>query len=244
MDIPSISMPTGFAEANPRIKSMSHLDGPDFAALLTAEIAPGANARAAEPNLQTGKNGRNWLTTADGSKRRPGIIAGNDIDAYFEPMSGVNFDDPHAPAPFLLPSPENIAVLSNHAAGKLSQLLKSNGIATPPSEIRFDTYGQMVLPEDYDHAASFNALMAQNPAMQRELSTINALTSHYVESQESIRFSTEYSAARSKVAANAVVAKYSHLFSTTRNHADIALSFSPNGLLTPMADGIRAIRPA
>jgi len=160
-----------------------------------------------------------------------------DIEDYFTPKPGINFDNPATCPPLLLPSPANIDALSNHASARFQQLLADNQIPSAPATITYDNAGHMQLPADYAYADQLRQALSKSPTLERELSTINALTSHYSAMQDSIAFSEEYSAAKSQAAADAVVAKYSYLFSGHRHEAQIALAFSPDGTIHPTADG-------
>lgn len=73
--------------------------------------------------------------------------------------------------------------------------------------------------------------------MARELSTVNALTSNLVEMKKSIPFQQEYAATTMQAEANALVAKYSYLFSGNHHYDTIALQFSASGSLSLSADG-------
>jgi hypothetical protein len=54
--------------------------------------------------------------------------------------------------------------------------------------------------------------------MSRELSTVNALTSNFVEMQKSRQFQQEYAAATTQAEVDAVVARYSYLFSGNQDY--------------------------
>ncbi|MCX7172942.1 MAG: hypothetical protein NT159_03220 [Proteobacteria bacterium] len=73
--------------------------------------------------------------------------------------------------------------------------------------------------------------------MARELSTVNALASHVAEMKKLAPFQQEYAAATTQAEADAIVAKYSYLFSGAHHHDTIALQFSANGSLSLTADG-------
>lgn len=158
------------------------------------------------------------------------------VDEYFTPPAnagGAGFSLP----PLLLPTQRNIDALAGHISAAMPQFLAQNGIPSAPATITYDGAGQMQLPADYAYAAEFRQALANDPALARELSTVNALTSHMVEMKKSIPFQQEYAAAATQAAADAVVAKYSHLFSGSRHYDAIALQFSASGSLTLTADG-------
>ncbi len=156
------------------------------------------------------------------------------IDAYFVPDTNT-YSRNNLP-PLLLPSPNNIKALAKHISSAMPQFLKQNNIPSAPSTITYDTEGKMQLPADYPYAAEFKQALDKNPAMERELRTVNALSSHYAEMLKAAPFQKEYAAASSTAEQAAVVQKYSWLFSQNRHYSDIALHFSTNGTLSMTAD--------
>jgi len=161
------------------------------------------------------------------------------IDAYFLPDASANREEFlfQTLPPLLLPSKNNIDVLTNHISTTFPQFLAQNNIPTAPSSITYDNEGQIQLPSDYAYASEFKQALANNPAMSRELSIVNALTSHFVERQKSASFQQEYAAAATKAKANAVVERYSYLFSGNHHYSIIALQFLENGRLSLTHDG-------
>jgi hypothetical protein len=159
-----------------------------------------------------------------------------DIDAYFTPAANAGGSAFTLP-PLLLPNQKNIDALASHISKTFPQFLAQNSIPFPPSSITYDNQGQIELPPDYPYASEFKQALVNHPAMARELSTVNALTSHLVEMKKSIPFQQEYAAATTQAEADAVVAKYSYLFSANRHYDTIALHFSADGKLSFTADG-------
>lgn len=164
-----------------------------------------------------------------------GSVALN-IDDYFSPHANTDGSLASLP-PLLLPTQKNVDALTSHISATFPQFLKQNNIPYAPSSITYDDAGKIQLPPDYPYAAEFKQALANNPVMGRELSTVNALTSHLVEMKKSIPFQQEYAAATSQAEADAVVAKYSYLFSGNRHYSTIALHFTASGCLTLTADG-------
>jgi len=155
------------------------------------------------------------------------------IDAYFTPPANpVDLDS----IPLLSPTPENIDTLSRHASSKLKNLLDDYDIPYAPATITYDETGHIQLPKDYAYADKFKQALNDNPSLERELSAINALTSHFVAIQQSLEFSKAYMAANSDSERDAIVSKYAYLFSNNRHYASIALSVSGDGTITPTAD--------
>ena len=158
------------------------------------------------------------------------------IDDYFSPHANMDGSLSLLP-PLLLPTQKNVDALTSHISATFPQFLKQNNIPYAPSSITYDREGKIQLPPDYPYASEFKQALAKNPVMERELSTVNALASHLVEMKKSIPFQQEYAAAATQAEADAVVAKYSYLFSSNRHYDTIALQFSASGVLTLTADG-------
>lgn len=159
-----------------------------------------------------------------------------DIDAYFSPAAGTDGATFRLP-PLLLPNRQNIDALVSHISRTFPQFLAQNDIPFPPSSITYDNQGRIQLPPDYPYASEFEQALANHPAMARELSAVHALTSHLVEMSKSIPFQQEYAAAATQAEADAVVARYSHLFSASRRHDIVTLHFSADGKLSLSDDG-------
>lgn len=158
-----------------------------------------------------------------------------DIDTYFTPPPRGHIDLDSIP--LLLPGKDTIDALSTHASTKLKGLLSEYGIPKGPEQITYDNTGKMMLSYDYEYAAEFTNMIEENTAMGRELSTINALTSHYVEIAKTEPFREEISHASSKAETDQIVAKYAHLLTNNKDYSTIVLSFNENGNLIPMSDG-------
>jgi hypothetical protein len=158
-----------------------------------------------------------------------------DIESYFAPpgSQGVDLDS----LPLLMPSQKNIDALSNYISSHMAGFLADNGIPSPPASISYDNRGQIQLPADYAYADEFKQALEDNPVMDRVLSTTSALSSTMVEMNKSIPFQCEYAAATSQAQINAVVAKYSHLFSSNRSYDSIALNFTAEGTLSITHNG-------
>ena len=157
------------------------------------------------------------------------------LDTYFTPpgSQGVDIDT----VPLLMPTQQNIAALAKDVSAKMPGFLSAHGIPSAPASVTYGNMGQIQLPADYPYADAFKQALADQPSMERELRTTAALTSSMVEMNKSMPFQQEYLAANSRAEADAVVAKYSYLFSNNQ-HADlIALNFAANGALSLTHDG-------
>ena len=139
--------------------------------------------------------------------------------------------------PLLLPSSENIKAMSSHVSGRFKQMLAEYNIPSAPEKMTHDNQGKMHLPADYPYADELNQALEENPGIARELSTVNALTSHYVAIQERMPFIEEMGNASSQAETDKVIAKYSHLLHDNHSYKSLALMFSQDGDLSITADG-------
>jgi hypothetical protein len=158
-----------------------------------------------------------------------------DIDAYFTPPP------PGQPLselpPLLLPSQNNLDALRDHIASAMPGFLAHHDIPAAPASVTYDNQGQIQLPADYPYADKFKQALAEEPVMAREMSALNALSSHKVELDKALAFQQEYAAAHSQAEIDAVLAKYSELLSDNRQAAAIELHFAATGELSVTADG-------
>lgn len=152
-----------------------------------------------------------------------------DIDAYFSPPGSLGVD--LNKVPLLMPNQKNIYALTQHISARMPDFLANNGIASPPASITYDNMGQIKLPADYPYADAFKQALTNNPAMERELRTNAALASQMVEINKSLPFQQEYAAATSPSEINAIVAKYSYLFSDNKHYDTISLNFTTDSTL-------------
>ncbi len=161
-----------------------------------------------------------------------------DLDAYFS-------DDPRSAGPFgmngfpplLLPTAQNIQAMSEHVSGRFRQMLADYNIPAAPEKITYDDQGKMHVPADYPYADELNQALEENPGIARELSTVNALSSHYVALQELAPFVEEMGRASSESDKDQIVSKYRHLLSDNRSYKSLALMFTQEGELSVTADG-------
>lgn len=82
-------------------------------------------------------------------------------------------------SPLLLPSPNNIRAFGSHISAAMPRFLKKTTYRHRHQTITCDTEGRARLPADYPYAAEFKQAFDKNPVMERELRTVNALSSVY-----------------------------------------------------------------
>lgn len=161
------------------------------------------------------------------------------LDDYFsnEPNSDGFLSLGELP-PIFLPSGENIQALTEHVSSRFSQMLDDYNIPVAPDKITYDAQGKIQIPLSYPYAAELKQALDENPGIKRELSTINALSSHYVEMQRRVPFTEEMNGASSKMAVERIIKKYSHLLNDNYSYSSLALHFSKEGAVSVKADGV------
>ncbi len=137
----------------------------------------------------------------------------------------------------LMPTEGNVQALQDHISKVFPDFLAANNIPEAPDSIRYDSSGNMVLPANYPYADELKTALEANPAMAKELSTANALSSHLAALKELEPFHEEYAQAQNQAEIDAIIDKYSHLLSDNRSYPEIALMFSDEGKLSITADG-------
>lgn len=140
----------------------------------------------------------------------------------------------------VLPNAKNVAALSEHASGRVQQLLADFGIPEAPSSITFDQEGNLILPPDYEHAAAFREALEKTPGLERELRDLNAITSQFVGIQRAFEKQQQGDAEKEQQALiEEIKAEAEEKFFRvdTGEHAKIALNFDPDGTLNLSADG-------
>lgn len=163
-----------------------------------------------------------------------------DLDGYFSNAPGSNAGPTNLRAALdqlILPTAENVQAIQEHASARFKDLLADYGIPEAPSQITYDNEGQIHFPADYPYTDDLTQALSENPGLSHELSSLNAITDQYVGMQKALAFSEEYSTAETQSQADAVIAKYSDLFSGRSTDKNIALSFSSDGSLSLSAGG-------
>ena len=119
------------------------------------------------------------LETSQGSKHV-------NIDDYFSTDGSINSapSSLHELPPLLLPTESNIEALTKHISANFPQFLSMNGIPSAPSSITYNREGQIEFPSDYAYATELKQALSDTPKMARELKTVHALSSHFVEIRE------------------------------------------------------------
>lgn len=156
-----------------------------------------------------------------------------DLNSYFDtPTEPVDLMS----TSLLMPNAANVAALQEHISSVFPGFLAQNGIPEAPETMRFNSEGELVLPNDYPYKDELNAAFKQSPEMLKEISTANALASHAAALQEQQPFHEEYANVKSNAEALAIIEKYSYFFDDNRSYPSITLSFSKSGELSILAD--------
>ena len=160
-----------------------------------------------------------------------------DLDTHFLPQAATGAGTLHDLDGLLMPSSKNVHALSEHLSSVFPDFLQSYGIPEAPAKISFDRSGQLVLPLDYPYADELKQAFADTPAMERELQTVNALSSHVAALQALEPFHQEFALANTDAQRELIITRYSHLLSDNRTYPEVSLNFSRDGALTITADG-------
>ena len=161
---------------------------------------------------------------------------GLDIEEYFSPNAKSFSGGIGSLPPLLLPSGDNINALAKHISSTMPGLMSDYGIPVAPESIQYDTEGQLMLPGDYPYAEEFTQMLDENPSFARELSTVNALSSHYAGMQRAMAFREE-SEGMSESEIAALMDKYTDLFDGQHSAGEFSLGFTADGSLQVSANG-------
>lgn len=140
---------------------------PHAASATTVTLSAAARARQAE---DAAADSSAVLDTSHGRQRV-------DLDTYFT----TRVVSPTLSAtPLLMPTADNVAALAHHVSQRMPGFLAEHDIPLAPETIRYGNDGTLQLPDDYPYADAFKAALEDDPALARELSTVNALASHVI----------------------------------------------------------------
>ena len=136
-----------------------------------------------------------------------------------------------------MPSAQNIKALSEHVSIRFQEMLVDYNIPFAPNKITYDNQGKIQVPMDYPYINELNQALKENEGIGRELSTVSALSSHYIERQKQMPFIDEIGQYSSQVEKERVIAKYNHLLDGNPHYAALVLTFDSKGGLHVTADG-------
>lgn len=159
-----------------------------------------------------------------------------DLASFFQPPTSSGASRLASTDSLLIPSSQNVQALSDHISSVFPQFLSDNNIPEAPEKISYDSFGEIVLPADYAYADELKIALEENPAMARELSTVNALSSHLASLKQLEPFHNEFAQANTDAQRDLIIAKYSYLLNDNRVHPEVSLAFSEGGTLTVNAD--------
>jgi hypothetical protein len=129
----------------------------------------------------------------------------------------------------IAPSLENLKRLTSELNPKLNEFASKYNIARdPPLEFQIEPSGKLTLRGDRADEDSILQQLAANPQLERAVRNTTAIASHAftLAVERHMEFQQEYRASRNPAV---VVAKYSELFGSHRNH-DVMLRFGNNGV--------------
>lgn len=179
--------------------------------------------------------------------RKTDTIGGSSPVAVYDTDQGpvsLNIDDyfsttPTSPTaelpPLLMPTQGNIDALSAHISATFPKFLSDHGIPSAPASISYDRNGEPVFPADYPYSDQLKEALAESPVMARELSTVTALSEFKALLDESLEFQKAYSQAKTQQEIEAVLEKFSDLFSGENKGPRATLNFSTEGKIASIS---------
>lgn len=159
-----------------------------------------------------------------------------DIEDYFTPSQKTFSGGIDSLPPLMMPTQDNINALAKHISSTLPGLMSDYEIPVAPETIQYDNRGQLVLPNDYPYTEEFTQMLDENPSFARELSTVNALSSHLAGIQRAAQFQEE-SQGMSDSEIAALMNKYTDLFDGQHSAGDFSLGFTADGSLNVSVNG-------
>jgi hypothetical protein len=139
----------------------------------------------------------------------------------------------HGLPPLLLPTRANVAMLAAQAGDTINAKLDAAGISREPGfklEIEDVNSAHVTVKSDRPDAKAIEDLINADPKLQMDIHNAYALASHIPAIDRSMAFQKDYSAARTQAEIDAVVARYSDLFSGRLPPTEIAMAFGKDGL--------------
>lgn len=129
--------------------------------------------------------------------------------------------------PLMLPTRENVRKLSFELSADLKNLFAQAGINPNPAvEFDVDSYtGKVSVKANRPEAQQIAELIKKHPDVEMKIHNIAALSSHVVAMGAAMEADTAYRAAQGAAEENAVIAKYSSVYSGQSRVTDFSLIF-------------------
>lgn len=135
--------------------------------------------------------------------------------------------------PLLLPTRANVAMLAAQAGDAINAKLDAAGISREPGfklEIEDVNSAHVTVKSDRPDAKAIEDLINGDPKLQMDIHNAYAIASHIPGIDRSMAFQKDYAKAQTQAEIDAVVARYSDLFSGRLPPTEIAMDFGKNGL--------------
>lgn len=133
----------------------------------------------------------------------------------------------------LLPTRANVAMLASQAGDAINAKLDAAGIPREPGfELAFDDVNSahVTVKGSRSDAKAIEDLVNGDKELQMTIHNAYALASHIPAIDRAVKFQQEYAAAKTQAEIDAVIGRYSDMFSGHTPAADIGLSFGNDGL--------------
>lgn len=160
-----------------------------------------------------------------------------DINSYLRPDTAIQPNTSDQLPSLLLPSANNIKNLQKRVSEQFKKLLQDHGIALAPEKICFVGAAKIQLPQKYAHARALRRALDQNQRIRLELSSLNALSSHYLDMRIRTPFGEAMNNAATQEEIDGVISQYRFLLRDDNSYISTALAFSPAGDVLITADG-------
>jgi hypothetical protein len=129
--------------------------------------------------------------------------------------------------PLLMPTSTTVQGLAETLSSDLETLFAEQGIdLEPPVEFTVGNNGEISVEGDRSDLEQIEELIAENPAIARQIRTLSAVSSHASQIERHLEFQAAYRASSDP---SDVVARYSDPFGAS-TPSEIALSFGETGL--------------
>jgi hypothetical protein len=134
----------------------------------------------------------------------------------------------------ILPTAENVAALSDGLQSILDSLFAENGLSkNPPIEINYSySTNKVEVTGDRSDTAEIASLINSNSEIKEYVRSFLAISGHFVNIQESLKFQQEYMASENP---QAVADKYAYLFDESRKLKEVSVLYGEATAL--LADG-------
>jgi hypothetical protein len=210
----------GISRARPATEAEMNVSA--IASLISTAISAGSSAsRTASKEEAAAPQSSTQVSLSDGTRAEP--------LTYTKSKAGSLLGT----AELLLPTRANAAMLAKKAGEAINAKLDAAGIPREPGfEVAIEDVNSahVTVKGDRADAKAIEDLINGDKALQMDIHNAYALASHIPAIERATAFDQEYRAAQTKAQMDAVIARYSDLFSGFTPAADVHMNFGKDGL--------------